>query len=74
MKKLVRFMIVGLFAATVLPVTLSAYIDPGTGSYILQLLIAAFVGISFTIKLFWKKIKKFFSPKKAEKTETPDGK
>jgi hypothetical protein len=74
MKKLIRIMIIGLFVATILPVTLSAYIDPGTGSYILQLLIAAFVGVSFTIKLFWKRIKKFFSPKKAEKTETPDEK
>jgi len=35
------------------------YIDPGTGSYVIQLLIAAFVAISFGIKIFWKKIKIF---------------
>jgi hypothetical protein len=35
------------------------YIDPGTGSYVIQLLIAAFVAISFGIKIFWKKIKAF---------------
>ena len=38
-----------------------AYIDPGTGSYIVQLIIAAFIAISFVIKLFWIKIKTFFS-------------
>jgi hypothetical protein len=38
-----------------------AYIDPGTGSYMLQLLIAAFIGISFAIKVYWKKIKTFLS-------------
>lgn len=41
------------------PVRIHAYIDPGTGSYILQLLFAAFIGISLGISLFWKKIKAF---------------
>lgn len=36
------------------------YIDPGSGSYIIQILIAAFLGISMGIKIFWKKIKAFF--------------
>ena len=47
-----------------------AYIDPGTGSYILQVLLAAFVGGLFMLKVFWKSIKLFFqrrlSPKKAD--------
>ena len=37
----------------------SAYIDPGTGSYILQMVIAGIVGAGFAIKLFWKQIKLF---------------
>jgi hypothetical protein len=37
-----------------------AYIDPGTGSYVIQILIAAFVSISFAVKIFWKRIKAFF--------------
>ncbi len=36
-----------------------AYIDPGTGSYILQLILAGMVGAAFTLKLFWKRIKLF---------------
>jgi hypothetical protein len=36
------------------------YIDPGTGSYMVQILIAAFVALSLGIKIFWKNIKQFF--------------
>ena len=36
------------------------YLDPGTGSYILQLLIGALFGAMFALKIFWKKIRNFF--------------
>jgi hypothetical protein len=38
-----------------------AYMDPGTGSYILQLVIAALLGVSFAIKMFWLRIKTFLA-------------
>jgi hypothetical protein len=38
-----------------------AYIDPGTGSYFLQILIASLLGVAFAAKVFWKNIKAFFS-------------
>ena len=37
-----------------------AYLDPGTGSYIFQVLIATIVAGLFAIKMFWQKIKGFF--------------
>lgn len=37
-----------------------AYLDPGTGSYILQLAMASVIGALFAIKLFWNNIKNFF--------------
>ena len=37
-----------------------SYIDPGTGSYVFQIIVAAFVAISFAVKIFWHKIKAFF--------------
>jgi len=37
------------------------YIDPGTGSYILQILIAGIVGSLFVVKIFWKRISLFLS-------------
>ena len=48
--------------------TAAGYIDPGTGSYVLQIAIAFLVGLAFSIKVFWKKIsaflRKIFSSKK----------
>jgi len=37
-----------------------AYLDPGSGSYLIQLLIAALLGGGFAIKTFWKQISAFF--------------
>ena len=58
-------MFYGLFLIAALQFTLSqnafAYLDPGTGSYVFQVLVAAFIGGLFTIKIFWQKIKSFFS-------------
>ncbi|HEX5133636.1 MAG TPA: hypothetical protein VFX92_14270 [Candidatus Krumholzibacteria bacterium] len=38
-----------------------AYLDPGTGSYILQMLVAGLLGATFAIKMFWTRIKRFFA-------------
>ena len=48
------------------------YIDPGSGSYILQMIIAAVLGVSFFFKNFWLTIKSFFTGKKSEKKEKND--
>ena len=45
----------------VLPSTVYAYLDPGTGSYILQMAIAGVLGGLYALKLFWKNIKTFFN-------------
>ncbi len=37
-----------------------AYLDPGTGSYILQLVLAGILGVLFAVKMFWVKVKSFF--------------
>ena len=38
-----------------------AYLDPGTGSIIIQSLIGVFVGIAIAFKIYWFKIKEKFS-------------
>ena len=45
-----------------------AYIDPGSGSAIMSVIIGFFVAIGVLIKTFWYKIKSFFDFKKAKKT------
>ena len=42
------------------------YIDPGTGSIILQALLAGFLGAGVIVKVFWKKIRSFFGKKEVE--------
>ena len=43
------------------------YLDPGSGSYLVQVIIAAVLGVSFFFKNFWLKVKAFFfRPKKQE--------
>lgn len=37
-----------------------AYLDPGSGSYLLQLLLAALFGGLFAIRMSWGRIKAFF--------------
>ena len=55
-----RLLAAGLVLGTgVLTGNAAAYIDPGTGSYIIQIAIAAAVGLAFSIKVFWKKIAAF---------------
>ena len=34
-----------------------AYLDPGTGTIIIQVLIGAIVGIGITLKIYWYKLK-----------------
>jgi hypothetical protein len=43
-----------------------AYLDPGTGSYILQILIAGLFGALFMLKVFWGRIAGFFGKGSSE--------
>lgn len=54
-------LVVVVVAALVFPRDVHAYLDPGTGSYVLQLVLAGVLGGMFAVKLFWKNIKGFFS-------------
>jgi hypothetical protein len=38
-----------------------AYLDPGTGSYVLQVAIAGIVSALFVLKIFWRRVVGFFS-------------
>ena len=56
-------------AALVSPVLLRpayGYLDPGTGSYIIQLLVGGLLGGLFAVGLFWKRViafvKRLFKP------------
>ena len=56
MKNLIKTTIFFAMVFFLFPRAAYCYIDPGTGSFVLQILIAAFLGVAYSIKLFWKKI------------------
>lgn len=45
------------------------YIDPGSGGYLLQMIIAAVLGISFFFKNIWLTVKSFFTRGKPKEKE-----
>ena len=51
-----------------------AYLDMGTGSYLLQIAIASFLGVIVTIKIYWKIIKKRLASIFFRKKAPPDDK
>jgi len=50
------------------------YIDPGSGSYIVQAIVAAALGAGFWIKMSWHRIKAFFSGNKLNKENKKEDK
>ena len=53
--------IMAVLLGTVAPA--HAYIDAGSGSYVLQMLMAGLLGLAFTIKLSWQRLKTFAASK-----------
>ncbi len=50
----------------------AAYLDPGTGSFLLQMLMGGVAGGLVLIKLYWGIIKGWFSPRAAGRNPKPD--
>lgn len=50
----------------------AAYLDPGSGSFLIQLAIAALVGMAVVFRSQWSKIKKLFSGKTSKQEEDVD--
>jgi hypothetical protein len=47
------------------------YLDPGSGSFILQLLLATLLGLGFLLKGYWRKLLGLFK-RHSDDTEEPD--
>ena len=46
-----------------------AYIDPGSGSMFIQVIIGALVGVGIAIKMYWTKLKFKFSLMRASRSK-----
>jgi len=47
-----------------------AYLDPGTGSYIFQVVVAAFLAATVAVKVFWRRVWGFVTRRSKR---SPDG-
>jgi len=56
------------------PASANAYIDPGTGSILIQGLIAAIAAIGVTLKLYWHRFKALFRRSSRDQTDTDEPK
>ena len=65
-------LLVGMLFLLAFPRQVHAYIDLGTGSYVLQIILAGIAAGLWTIKLFWGRIRSVFSssPSKQGQEET----
>ena len=55
-KSSLSLLVLTLLAMGLWPASAHAYIDPGTGSFVIQGIIAAVVGAGFAIKVYWHRI------------------
>jgi hypothetical protein len=53
-------LITSIVLVMTIPTLAFGYIDPGTGSYLLQILIATLLGGILALKIFWQRVKTFF--------------
>jgi hypothetical protein len=49
-----------------------AYLDPGSGSYLIQLLIAGVLGALFALRMSWSRVKAFFLRLLGKESEDDD--
>ena len=64
MKTVVMTTLLFIAGVVISATPLHAYLDPGTGSFVFQMLIASLLGALFTVKIFWQRLKNFFSGKR----------
>lgn len=48
---------------------LFAYLDPGTGSYLIQIIVGGVLGVGIVLKAYWSKIRSLFKKNKKQETE-----
>ncbi len=50
------------------------YIEPGSSSYIIQMIVAGLLGAAFWIKMSWQRVKAFFMGRKYKPKEKEEKK
>jgi hypothetical protein len=67
------FLFYAIFLTLVAAVTpVHAYLDPGTGSFVLQMLLGGVAGAGLLIKVYWRKLQGVFARNSGAKTGAHD--
>ena len=76
MNKILTYLIYNIIAIFLIVTNAYAYLDPGTGSFILQAIIGFLAAISAGFLYYWAKVKNFFIKllKKKNNDEKTDSK
>ena len=76
MKKILIYLISNIIAIFLIVTNAYAYLDPGTGSFILQAIIGFLAALSAGFLYYWTKVKNFFLKlfKKNKNDEKTDNK
>jgi hypothetical protein len=67
-----RFLVlfVGVFVWLAAPGDAHAYLDPGTGSAVIQMVVAGVMGALFMMKLYWRKLVAYFGGETVDDDES----
>jgi len=69
MLKILKLTFVFTLISLLIPQNTYAYLDPGSGSYLIQIIIASVAGLGYLTKLNWERIKNIFSKKEKKGAE-----
>lgn len=72
MSKIAAVVFFGFCGVLLLPSFAHAYLDPGNGSMLLQLLLGGVAGLSVILKLYWRRFLTALGLAKREETTPPD--
>lgn len=48
-----------------------AYLDPGTGSYVFQMVVATVISVGFLVRTYWHRLRAFFTRREPPRPPGP---
>ncbi len=72
-KSIISAFLFALVFVISIPHTASAYLDPGTGSYLFQVIVLSIMGFLFTLKMYWQRFIAFLKSLMGKKESDGNG-
>ena len=69
LKKAFKLTFAFILILLIAPKNAHAYLDPGGGSYLIQIVVASVVGAGYLLKANWERVKGIFLKRDRKKTE-----